>query len=130
MTATATEKIPMNDSVCSDYDLTSRDSRITNRAAVKKHALQCSKERRAGKFTRVGEAFYQELEADVEALVRELRNKFPCQTDVVQPDETLILVTGDLIDKVKTELHIMIARMIQNKVQRQPSCGCTMQNTR
>jgi len=104
--------------------------RIMNRSAVKAHALKCSAERRAGKFTRVGTAFFDEVEADVEAMVRELRNKCPMSSERVAPDEGVVFVTGDLLEKVRAEFDAAIARIIQNKVMRQPSVGCTLQNTR
>lgn len=105
--------------------------RLFNRAATKLHALKCSELRRAGKFTRVGEDFFDEFEADVEAFVRDINNRHQTRTDFVAPDDTITrLVTGELMDKVSEALNSMLARMIQNKVQAQPSCGCTLKNTR
>lgn len=105
--------------------------RIFNRAVAKLHALKCSKLRRAGKFTRVGDDFLTEFEADVEAFVRSIRNMYPTRDTAIPLDPSVSrLVTGELMDKIQTEVNLMLARMIQNKVQRQPSCGCTLKNTR
>lgn len=106
-------------------------ARLFNRAAAKEHALKCSKERRAGKFTRVGGDFFDEVEADLAALLRELRNKW--RSDAYEPvpaDEATVFVTGEYMEKVRAELDAAVARMIQSKVARQPSCGCTIGRTR
>lgn len=104
-------------------------TRLLNEASLRAHALDCSKRFRAGKFTRVGQDFIDEVHADVEALIRELRNKWP--TTVHEP---IVLnnglVTGLLCDKVKEALNGAIARLIQNKVQRQPTVGKTLGRTR
>lgn len=104
--------------------------RIVNRAAVFAHALHCSAIHRHGKFTRVGQDFIDEVEADVEALIREIRNRWTTTFDVVQLRENERIVTGQLLDKIQAELDLAIARLIQNKVQRQPSVGCTLRATR
>jgi hypothetical protein len=103
--------------------------RFLNESAIKDHALECSRRYRAGKFTRTGEDFVDEVKADVEKLVRELRGKFPTFHEALPAPENGF-VTGLLRDKVASELDAAIARMIQNKVQRQPSCGCTLKATR
>lgn len=105
-------------------------ARRVNRAAVRAHALRCSENLRAGKFTRVGEDFMDEVEADVEALIREIRNRWTTTFDVVQLRENERVVTGQLLDKLQVELDNAIARLVQNKVQRQPSVGCTLRATR
>lgn len=102
--------------------------RIINRTAVHEHALRCSKALRAGKFTRVGEAFFDEVEADVERLVREVINKYPVD-NFVEPSPTTNFATGYLVDKTREVLDMVIAKMIQRKVRAHPSCGCTLQNT-
>lgn len=100
-----------------------------NVAAIKEHALRCSKHFRAGKFTRVGEDFIEEVFTDVECLVRELRNKYP--VSMHDPLETTLAFTkGALMDKIQHELNRGIGRLIQNKVQRQPTVGVTLGRTR
>jgi hypothetical protein len=39
-------------------------------------------------------------------------------------------VTGALLDKIGVELNRAVCRLIQNKVQKQPSCGVTLGRTR
>ena len=98
---------------------------------MKEHALKCSKEKRAGKFTRVGDDFIQELQADVEAVVRDMIVKaFIEPSELVAPAEGAKFVTGELLAHLGEALNAAIPRMIQRKVQRQPSCGCTLGRTR
>lgn len=99
-----------------------------NVAAVKRHSLACSKAHRANKFTRVGQDFLDEVDADIEALVRELRNRYATQVHLeLQTEENFI--TPALLEKITRELNSAIARLIQNKVQRQPSVGSTLGRT-
>ena len=51
--------------------------RFLNETAIRDHALRCSARFKCNRFTRVGQDFLDEVQADVEAMVRELRNKFP-----------------------------------------------------
>jgi len=103
--------------------------RYLNESAIKEHALACSKQFRAGKFTRCGSDFVEEVKADVESVIREIRNK--CLTKLHEPLATeLVFTTGALCDKLQPELNALTARIIQNKVQSQPSCGCTLGRTR
>ena len=104
--------------------------RYLNEAAVHKHALACSAKFRAGKFTRVGSEFVDEVKADVENLVRGLRNQNPVVLDEpLEPEETSF-VTGALSDKVINEFNRLVGRIIQNKVKRQPTVGKTLSRTR
>lgn len=103
--------------------------RFLNETAVRNHALACSRAYRAGKFTRVGQEFLDEVKADVEALVRELRNKYPTLHASLEPGQNRV-VAGALCDKVEAELNRAICRLIQNKTQKQPSVGCTLSRTR
>lgn len=121
------------------------DRPALNRAGIKEHALRCSKKYRAGKFTRVSEDVLLEIEADVEAFIRELRGKYktlheplgqrgyeavPCpSSEEATWEQTPSFVKGALMEKIQLELDKAIARLIQNKVQKQPSCGCTVQRT-
>jgi len=98
-------------------------------STIRTHALACSKAYRAGKFTRVGEEFLNEVKADVESLVRELRKKYPTLHPALELGENKV-VTGALLAKVEVELNRTIGRLVQNKVQQQPSCGCTLSRTR
>lgn len=113
----------------SDETLDLASGRFLNETAIRNHALACSKAYRAGKFTRVGQEFLDEVKADVEALVRELRGKYTNQVHPILPLENEV-VTGALSDKVMAELSKAIGRLIQAKVQRQPTCGVTLGRTR
>lgn len=100
-----------------------------NESALKRHALECSKANRSGRFTRVGADFISEVEAEVEALVRDLRNtRFPVQVNAPLATEECF-VKEALLEKVKDALNQAIARIIQQRVQRQPSVGTTLGRT-
>lgn len=103
--------------------------RVLNESAIREHALECSKKFRAGKFTRVGQDFLDEVHADVEALVRNVRNSSPTSLHDPLPTE-LTFTTGALVDKVQEALNGLVGRIIQNKVQRQPTVGVTLSRTR
>lgn len=103
------------------------DRRYLNQSAIREHALECSKAYRAGNFTRVGSDFIEEVEVDVEALVRKVVGT---RETLHKELEAKNFVTGELMDKIKDEVNKAIARLIQNKVQSMPSCGCTLGRTR
>ena len=111
-----------------------------NQAAMKEFALRCSKTYRAGKFTRVGADFMAEVETDVETMLRQLRTTAGNQIHpalgqgqtlpgTLENDDVQI-VKGAFLEKVETIFNQTICRIIQNKVQRQPSVGCTLSRTR
>lgn len=104
--------------------------RYLNESAVWEHAFRCSKTYRAGRFTRKGQDFMDEVKADVEKMIRELRGKFPTFHEALPADENTSCVTGLLSAKLAAEFNNAICRLIQNKVQRQPSCGKTLGRTR
>ena len=104
-------------------------ARYLNESAIHSHALKCSARYRANRFTRVGQDFVDEVKADVEAMVRDLRGKYPTFHEPLEPEESSF-VTGLLSDKVMIEWNRTVARLIQNKVQRHPSCGKTLGRTR
>lgn len=101
---------------------------LLNRSAVKKHALICSFARKGGRFTRVGEDFLIEVEVDVEALVRKALVTGYITEASVKTEDTF--VTGALVDRLKEVLNTAVAQIIENKVARQPSVGCTLGRTR
>lgn len=105
--------------------------RYLNEAAIRNHALECSRRFRAGRFTRVGQEFIDEVKADIESIVRELRSKCAVTLDEpLEPAAKTCCVTCALLDKVHTELNRLVCRVIQNKVKRQPSVGVTLSRTR
>jgi hypothetical protein len=105
--------------------------RFVNESAIREHALQCSKQFRNGKFTRVGEDFMDEVKADVACFLRDLRvlrNNTTLHDPL--PIGNLQFATGALMDATQEALNRYIGRTVQNKVQKQPSCGCTLSRTR
>lgn len=102
--------------------------RELNESAIRAYALDCSSKFRAGKFKRVSEEFLQEIEADVEAIIRKLRIQGPEPFHAPLP--ALDFVTGAMGKKACEILNEVIARVIQNKVMRQPSVGVTLSRTR
>ena len=114
-----------------DEPLDLASGRFLNESAIRQHALRCSEKFRNGRFTRVGQDFLDEVSADVEALVRAMRNQHPVQGfEPLEPDENTSCLTGALLAKVGGELNRLICRIIQTKVQRQPTCGKTLGRTR
>lgn len=103
--------------------------RYLNETAIREHALACSKACKGGRFTRVSQEFLDEVAADVEALIRELRSKHSTLVFPEQPT-TFVFTTRALSDKIASELNTVIARITQRKVERQPSCGQTLKRTR
>lgn len=101
-----------------------------NQSAIKKHALACSKAKRAGRFTRVGSDFLDELTTEVETIVRDLcAVRFHIMAEEVVVTEEKF-VTGALANKLAAAMNQAIGRIIQQKVQRQPSVGKTLSRTK
>lgn len=103
--------------------------RYLNESAIKQHALTCAARCRP-KFTRVGQDFIDEVKADVEAFIRDLRNAANREVaphQMIEPNEDFL--TGALIEKLKPILNKTVARIIQSKVQRQTT-GKTLSATR
>lgn len=97
---------------------------IINRSAVKAYALKVSKERRAGKFTRVGESFLEQIEAQAESVIRQVVVGEP--VDIVQPEDDRLFVTGAALDKFQAKFNERVRAIIQSKVVRHPTVGCTL----
>lgn len=103
--------------------------RYLNESAIKQHALTCAARFRP-KFTRVGQPFIDEVKADVEAFIRDLRNAANRDLPLhptLDPNEDFL--TGALLEKLKPVLNKTVARIIQSKVQRQTT-GVTLTSTR
>lgn len=102
-------------------------NRFLNETAIRQHALACSQQFRAGRFTRVGEDFINEVKADVEALIRGINRECVLHPPLSHGSS---FVTGALKERAAEVLENVIAAIIQNKVQRQPSIGQTLKATR
>lgn len=102
--------------------------RLTNAAAIKNHALKCSKTLRAGAFDRVSQDFIDAIQNGIDNTVREINAKWqPPIHAVVPADEGKDkFVTGAFMEKVERILNEGVARLIQAKVQRHPSVGQTL----
>lgn len=115
--------------VVPDATLDLASLRFLNKSAIKQHALSCAARTRP-KFTRVGQDFIDEVEADVESFVRGLRTdsmKDVAASPVLEPMDDFL--TGALIEKLKPIINRQIARIIQGKVWRQTT-GVTLSRTR
>jgi hypothetical protein len=94
---------------------------------VKKYALACSSQNRAGKFTRVSQDFLTDIEAEVDNLCRQIESKV--REPLHKPPqgvEELRLITGHAMDKCRDRLEAALRKVIQNKIQGTPSVGCTL----
>lgn len=99
-----------------------------NQAAVKRHALECSKRFKNGKFSRVGTDFLDDIDATVEAVVRKFAAIHPVVADapLITCDD---FTTPELREALVREFNCAIARIIQNGVKCQPSVGQTLGRT-
>lgn len=123
------EEVRQLKSTISEEPLDLASGRYLNESAIRSHALKCSQTYRAGRFTRVGEGFMNEVKADVESWIRAQRLTHPTLHPAL-PTEENTFTTGALFDRMASIVNDVIARIIQNKVQRQPSCGKTLSRTR
>lgn len=112
-----------------DDNLDLASMRYLNESAIRDFALGCSAKYKGGKFTRVGQDFIDEVKADVEVVLREIRAKSRIMTHAIEETD-LDFVTGALVQKMQTVLNGLVARIIQRKVERQPSVGKTLSRTR
>lgn len=106
--------------------------RYLNESAIHEYALRCSKQFKAGKFTRVSQDFIDEVKADVEAWVRAIRKQWSTFSPFEGEPEggQLAFTTGALCEKIMPELNDAVARLIKNKVWKHPSCGKTLGRSR
>lgn len=98
---------------------------IINRSAVKNFALKVSKEKRAGKFTRVSVEFLDSVEAEVEALIRGVAQGY--DSEVVLPDgDSARFINGKAVNNIEEKLNFAAMKIVQGKVRRHPSLGVTL----
>ena len=94
---------------------------------VKRYALACSSQNRAGKFTRVSGEFLTNIEADIDSLIRQIESKVREPLNPApQGVEELRLITGHALDKCRDRLEAALRKIIQNRVQGTPTVGCTL----
>lgn len=104
---------------------TTRTQSVINRASVKTYSLGLSHRRKAGKFTRVSEAFLTAVEADVEAFIRKIT---PTEGIHGKHDDapSLTFTTKAAREKMEERLEEATKAIIFNRVMRHPSIGCTL----
>lgn len=99
---------------------------IINRSAVKAFALKVSKEKRAGKFNRVSKEFLDSVEANLEALIREIAQGF-AKSDTVTPDpEADWFINGRTLRCAEDKLNQAVQKIILAKVHGHPTIGKTL----
>jgi len=102
-------------------EVTSSDSvnhvpRDYNEAVIRRYALKVSEETRAGKYTRVSEQFIIDVEAEVEALLRKLRQPAVAfNGKIVDVPEGEEFLTGAGKKKLAEATNIAIASIIHRK---------------
>jgi hypothetical protein len=102
------------------------DTRLTIASRVRDYALACSKANRAGKFTRVSQEFLDDIEAEVDNLIRQIETKV---REPLHPEPTGVieyLPTSNAAQRAHFRLDQAIRKIIRNKVQSTPSCGITL----
>lgn len=106
-----------------------RTQSVINRSAVKAYALKVSKERRAGKFKRVGEDFLDQVAAQVEAVIRGVVTFQGPETEgPIAPDDDREFITGTALDKIRDRLNERTRAIVSGLVRRHPSIGCTLKS--
>lgn len=108
--------------------LTTTEAKVSklNKASTKGYALRCSELLRAGKFTRVGEAFLQSVEADLDSAIRQIGGALPERAPMLEKDETFVH-WSDIEPLVREKIEQLVRSLIIRKVLRHPSLGCTLQ---
>jgi hypothetical protein len=96
---------------------------ILNRSAVKSFALAASEQNRAGKFKRCSPDFIQAVEAEVEALLRQIGGSEPEQ-DV--PGEYSFINCKRAFPKIEEQLNRLVRKTVLRRVKSQPSNGQTL----
>jgi hypothetical protein len=99
---------------------------IINRSAVKSFALKVSREKRAGKFNRVSKEFLDSVEANLEALIREISQGY-AKSDTVTPDpECDWFINGRTLRCAEDKLNEAVQKIVLAKVHGHPSIGKTL----
>ena len=93
-----------------------------NVSATKRHALLCSQKLRAGKFSRVGEDFIQQIEAALEGTARVLAHSVT--TEILPTAEYFLTPAGERA--VLDAVNAWIAKAVQKRVKAHPSLGKTL----
>jgi hypothetical protein len=98
-----------------------RTQTVLNRASVKAYALAISEKFKGGKFTRVGEDFYERCETRLEAELRGL-----AIAGSSAPACGLNFITKLARSKAEEKLDALARQIVYLEVIRHPSVGCTL----
>lgn len=97
---------------------------LISRSRVKKYALKVSRERRAGKFTRVSEEFLLSVETDLDSAIRQIVIGDLSEVPALLDDKSFI--TGEALRKASLRLNTLTQLIIFRKVHRHPTLGTTL----
>jgi hypothetical protein len=97
------------------------NTNILNRSAVKKYALEMSKQYRNGKFTRVSQEFLADIETEAEVAIRSLAYESPTAT-------AGDFVTRFSLERAREKLNTHLSGLIEKKVRRHPTLGVTLKD--
>jgi len=104
-----------------------RNITVLNRSTVKAYALKVSKEKRAGKFTRVSEEFLISCEAELEADIRRVISSVE-DAAFIRPETPATFLTRVAREKMAERFEERALRIIHGKVMRHPSLGVTLKD--
>jgi hypothetical protein len=93
-------------------------------ALVKRQALLVSSKLRAGKFNRVSQDFLDQVEADVDTLLRRLVMESKTQDPILAPVGKLFTPLAE--DAILAFFNQRIAVIVQNRIRQHPSVGKTL----
>ncbi|NOS67031.1 MAG: hypothetical protein HOO67_01545 [Candidatus Peribacteraceae bacterium] len=107
-------------------DTIQRTQSVINRSAVKKYALKVSAEKRAGKFTRVSDDFLVQVEADLEAAIRQLSSTVDTSEMAKPAEDVDWFITGQAVKNAEGRLNELARIIVHRKVMKHPTLGCTL----
>lgn len=99
---------------------------VMNRTALRNYAMQVSAEKRAGKFSRVGESFMERCEARLEAVIRALAPVTESEAPPVPTNNHTNFTTHVAAAKLNEKVEEAAKRIIHSEVMRHPTTGKTL----
>lgn len=105
-----------------------RNITVLNRSTAKAYALKVSKEKRAGKFTRVSEEFLISCEATLESEIRNVVTNTCGNDEFIRPEDGETFLTRVAREKLEEKWEERALRIIYYKVLRHPSLGVTLKD--
>jgi hypothetical protein len=110
----------------SEQVISNQRTNLTVESNVRTYFLACSKQNRANKFKRVSQERLDEVEAEVDCIIRQIESKIREPLHSLPPDDDLRLITGFAAERALARLEKAIRKIICNKTQSTPSCGITL----